>query len=286
MVEFLSSDPQALKQIYAAFPGEKRTTIRGRLNENVGKAFRRVGRGVYLAVAGDAKALVVEGDAWESLKQLDDDSIDAIITDVPYSCLNKHYRSGTSKPRNRARSVGFETRDVDPELLSHLFRVLRPGAHFFCFLPADAKDTLQYNNHFIEIAMNAGFEFNKRFIWDKLRIGMGYSGRNRYEQILFLSKGKRRLPRDLSIPDVLSHKSVHPNKRIHPAEKPVPLIKDLLRFCTNPGEVVLDPFAGSMVLARAGLETGRHTVSVEIDPVVIEKAVSREQSLFGLAAWL
>ena len=81
-------------------------------------------------------------------------------------------------------------------------------------------------------------------LWGEKRIGMGFSGRNRYEQIVFLSKGKRRLPRDLSVPDVLAHKAAHSKKRIHPAEKPVELIKDLLRFCTSPGEVALDPFGG------------------------------------------
>ena len=137
------------------------------------------------------------------------------------------------------------------------------------------------------MARGAGFVFNKRFIWDKQRMGMGYNGRNRYDQILFLSKGARRMPRDLSIPDVLAHK-IHPKKRIHPAEKPVELIKDLIRFCSEPGEVVLDPFAGSMVTAaaRAGLETGRHTVSVVIDRTKIENAFNSNHLLMGLSEFL
>ena len=48
LVEFLSSDPKVLREIYAAFPDESKTTIRGRLNENVDRAFRRIARGVYL----------------------------------------------------------------------------------------------------------------------------------------------------------------------------------------------------------------------------------------------
>lgn len=273
LIDFLTDNVQTLREIYSEFSDQKPSTIRGRLNENVGKIFRRIDRGVYLATQGDTKALIIEGDAWEVLKEFDDNSIDAIITDSGYTCLNKHYQTGSTRQRNLNKNIGFETRDIDKELLAHMFRVLKPGAHFFSFLPADAKDTLDYNNRFIEMAKEAGFKFNKRFIWDKQRIGMGYNGRNRYEQIIFLSKGDRHMPYDLSIPDVLSHKSVRPEKRIHDAEKPIELIKDIMRFCTKKNDVVLDPFAGSMSTARAGLAIDRHTISIEIDSNVIDKAI-------------
>ena len=35
---------------------------------------------------------------------------------------------------------------------------------------------------------------------------MGYNGQNRYEQIVFLSKGERLMPLDLGVPDVLYNK--------------------------------------------------------------------------------
>jgi len=206
-------------------------------------------------------------------------SIDAIITDSGYTCLNKHYKQGNARKRNRDRHIGFQTRDIDNELLGQFHRVLKPSGHFFSFLPADAKHTLEYNNHFINMATDAGFQFNKRFIWDKLRIGMGYNGRNRYEQILFLSKGKRRMPCDLSIPDVLAHKTIHPSKRIHHAQKPVELIKDIIRFSTQKGETILDPFGDSMATARAGLALVRHTISIEIDPGAIQMSLKKRTDL-------
>lgn len=39
--------PKTLQEMYAQFESERRTTIRGRLNENVGKHFRRIGKGIY-----------------------------------------------------------------------------------------------------------------------------------------------------------------------------------------------------------------------------------------------
>jgi site-specific DNA-methyltransferase (adenine-specific) len=279
LIEFLAGNPQHLQEIYAAFPKETETTIRGRLNENIGKAFERIARGVYLAAQGDAKALIIEGDAWDVLKEFDDNSIDAIITDSGYTCLNKHYNIGTARKRNREKDIGFKTKDIDEELLAQMHRILKPGGHFFSFLAADAAGTLDYNNRFIKMAQKTGFEFNKRFIWDKCRIGMGYNGRNRYEQIIFLSKGKRRMPLDLCIPDVLSHKMIPPHKRVHDAQKPIELIKDILQFCSAQGDVILDPFAGSLSLAHAGLDLDRHTISIEIDPNAIQRAISQNNCM-------
>lgn len=273
LINFLTENPHNLQEIYKEFPDESQTTIRGRLNENIDTAFKRIARGVYLAIKREAKALIIEGDTWDVIKEFEDSSIDAIITDSGYTCLNSHYQVGNTRRRNRDKHIGFKTRDIDPELLAQFHRVLKPGGHFFSFMSADAHHTIDYNNNFIRMAKMAGFQFNKRFIWDKQRIGMGYNGRNRYEQIIFLSKGKRRMPCDLSIPDVLSYKTINPAKRVHHAEKPIELIKDIMRFCTRKGETVLDPFGGSMATTKAGIEIGRHTVCIEIDPNVILRSI-------------
>lgn len=270
LVDFLTENPQHLQDIYAEFKDEKPTTIRGRLNENINRCFRRIARGVYLAVKGEAQALIIEGDCWEKIRDIETGSIDAIITDPPYTCLNHHLATGTT--RKKANEWSFRTRDIDEELLKEMHRVLKKGGHFFCFLPADSKDTLRYNYNFIRAALKAGFQFNKRFIWDKVAIGMGYNGRNRHEQVVFLSKGKRHKPYDLSVPDVLTHKRIHPSKRSHEAEKPVKLIKDIMRFCSKENDVVLDTFAGSFSTAKAGLQLNRHTISIEIDSSMAQKA--------------
>ena len=119
------------------------------------------------------------------------------------------------------------------------------------------------------MAFIAGFEFNKRWIWDKVVIGMGYNGRNRHEQILFFSKGKRRKPYDLSIPDVLTHKRIPTAKRLHEAEKPVELIMDIMRFSNCKNNLVVDTFAGSLSVAESGLRLGINTISIELDPKMI-----------------
>ena len=275
LTEYLTS-PKNLKEIYPAFPNEKETTIRGRLNENINKCFRRIKRGVYLSIKGKSQALIIEGDAWKEIKEIENESIDAIITDSPYTCINQYF-FGTTRKRNVEGGWKFKTKDIDGELLKEMLRVLKKGGHFFSFLPADSKGTVDYNNNFISIARNVGFEFNRRWIWDKKVIGMGYNGRSRYEQIIFLSKGKRKKPFDLSIPDVLSYKKLSPKQKIHEAQKPNELIRDIIKFCTLESEVVLDPFAGSLVVAEQSLELNRNSISIEIDRDMILKSILKRK---------
>ncbi len=65
---------------------------------------------------------------------------------------------------------------------------------------------------------------------------MGYNGRCRYEGILFLSKGERRMPVDRSIPDLIPVERVSPSDREHETEKPVALLKQLVLFSTRRGK--------------------------------------------------
>ena len=69
----------------------------------------------------------------------------------------------------------------------------------------------------------------------------------------------------------------HP--RVHPTQKPIPLLKALLRDFTQPGEVILDPFMGSGSVGVACLETGRRFVGVEIDPAMFAVACQRLQTV-------
>lgn len=53
--------------------------------------------------------------------------------------------------------------------------------------------------------------------------------------------------------------------KIHPAQKPVNVLKQLIEIFTDPGDVVIDPCAGSGTTLRAARELGRSTFGFEID---------------------
>lgn len=53
--------------------------------------------------------------------------------------------------------------------------------------------------------------------------------------------------------------------KIHPAQKPVGLLKKLIETFTDPGDVVIDPCCGSGTTLRAAYELGRSAYGFEID---------------------
>jgi site-specific DNA-methyltransferase (adenine-specific) len=62
---------------------------------------------------------------------------------------------------------------------------------------------------------------------------------------------------------------------LHPTQKPVRLMEALIALASSPGQVVLDPFAGSGSTLVAALRTGRRFVGVERDAGYFETTCSR-----------
>ncbi len=60
--------------------------------------------------------------------------------------------------------------------------------------------------------------------------------------------------------------------KIHPTQKPVRLLKRLIEIFTDPGDVVVDPVAGSGTTLRAAFELDRHSYGFEVDGEYYEKA--------------
>jgi site-specific DNA-methyltransferase (adenine-specific) len=64
----------------------------------------------------------------------------------------------------------------------------------------------------------------------------------------------------------------------HPAPYPIEIPRRLIRMFSFVGDTVVDPFGGTGTTALAAIETGRNSVSAEIEPAYIETAVARLRS--------
>ncbi len=71
-------------------------------------------------------------------------------------------------------------------------------------------------------------------------------------------------------------------QRDHPTQKPLALMRALIERYTNPGETILDPYAGSGTTLRAAMDCGRKAIGLEIDPQYVAVIVKRlSQLVFG-----
>ena len=225
-------------------------------------------------LAREAAGRVVIADAFELLRGLPDASIDLVVTDPPYESLELHRSRGTT---TRLTTNWFATVPDErlPELLSSVFRVLRPDRHFYLFCDEVTADVIKQQQGIGARRQTnggrrceSGFVYWKELVWakttldgTKIRGGTGYHYRAACERVLFFEKGKRAL-RDRGTPDVL----LAPRPGVAgPAVKPSGVVGTLIAQSSAEGELVLDPFAGTGVVGVQARARGRRFLLGDID---------------------
>jgi site-specific DNA-methyltransferase (adenine-specific) len=204
-------------------------------------------------------------DATEWLSQLSSESVDLVVTDPAYESLEKHRAKGTTTRLKVSDGSSNEWFPIFPNsrfpaFFAEVYRVLQPDSHFYMYCD---HETFRVATPMAEAA---GFRFWKPLVWTKGSIGMGYHYRSLYEFILFFEKGKRKL-HDLGVADVIACPRV---RNGYPTEKPVGVSEVLIGQSTEPGALVVDPFAGSASTGEAALKLGRRFAGCD----VTEKAVA------------
>ncbi len=84
---------------------------------------------------------------------------------------------------------------------------------------------------------------------------------------------------EMGVTDVWTDIKFYKEERYHPTQKPVDLIKRIIKASTNEGMVVLDPFMGAGSTALAALELKRKFIGIEIDPEYVKKSKTRIEHL-------
>ena len=170
---------------------------------------------------------LTQGDAVAWLRTLQAASVDLLITDPPYESLEKHRAIGTTTRLKHSKASSNDWFAIFPnarfpELFAEAYRVLKKDSHFYLFCDPETMFVAK------PLAEQAGFKFWKPLVWDKVRIGMGYHYRARYECVLFFEKGKRKL-NDLGIADIIEQKRISGG---YPAEKPPELKQEVIAKVT------------------------------------------------------
>lgn len=209
----------------------------------------------------DRSVTIYHGDALDVLPLLRDVAL--VVTDPPYFQPATHYvpARGT-KP---IRSLG------DTSVLEHAFRAWADaldectvdGAALYLFCDGQSYP----------IIFRAFYSLGRvrPLVWDKVTSFNGYTWRHQHELIAWIEPhGSTRVPTGDG--DVLRERAVKQSDRLHPAEKPVPL---LARLIAKHGGSVLDPFCGSGSTVRAARDLGRKAIGIEIEERYCEIAAER-----------
>lgn len=229
---------------------------------------------------------VWHGDSRDLCVRLKPNSVTAVITDPPFGVNNQSNMAKTAEGKANARKIANdESPEVAIKVFNEVMDVLLPKTK-------DDADLYIFTAHqvlreWIDVADSLGRHGYTRsgiLVWEKDGPGMGNldAWGMSHEFILFLKKGSR--PRsDKRRSGVIHIPQVRPDRLIHPHEKPEALIELLLRHSTSPGDLAVDPFGGSGVLARAARRSGRSGLSIEYDQLNYERAhaaLHEKQTMF------
>ncbi len=212
-------------------------------------------------------------DCIDFLRGLPAESVDLIVTDPAYSGMNRHLRLGHGrivghygKPDNER---WFHEFSDDPEsyavFLRECHRVLRRDRHVYIMFDSFSMLSLG-------ALVRDFFDVKGVVVWDKVHLGMGHYFRRRHEQIVFASKGRRKLSRR-DLPDVWSVPRLH--RATYPTQKPVKLFEYMVQASAEPGFLVCDPFCGSGSSGVAALLGGCGFIGADIDSRAVRIAEDR-----------
>lgn len=230
------------------------------------------------------------GDSIELCEKFKPGSVSCIITDPPFGVDNQSNMAVTAAGKENARKIANdETPEVAIKVFNSVMDVLLPktpdNADLYVFTANQVlKEWLQVAD---DLARHR-FVRCATLVWVKDGPGMGDldgTWGQGYEFILYLKKGRRLRSNGVNRRSgILTFPQVRPGDLIHPHEKPVPLLTELIRWSTDPGDWIVDPFGGSGSTVRAAKANGRSAIGIELDPMnrnrAYDKLVTGANELF------
>ena len=211
------------------------------------------------------------------MRLLADKSVDVTISDPPYEA-EAHTKQRRAKRGDKCVTEALPfaaiTSEQREECAWHIARVTRRWAVLFCQVEgahkwAEALAAAPFGHEYIRTMVWVKPDGMPQFTGD--RPGMGY------ESIVATHpKGRKAWNGGGRVGVFVYNKNaIGVDSAPHPTTKPQPLMLDLVSLFSDPGELVLDPFAGSGSTGVACGQLGRRFQGFELDAGYYEIACRR-----------
>lgn len=208
-------------------------------------------------------------DGDEKCRQMEDSSIDILFTDPPYGIDITETAIGVGGQTGGHSVAGFKYDDDTDSALEHYatlavesYRFVKDNGHVLVFVAPSNFPMVSFM-----FSSNGWLVAPRPFIWIK-----NVSGQNNcpdmwfsscYEMLMYARKQDSRLVVE-GKPDWMQCPPVLESERLHQAQKPLPLCKELLSRVSLPGKTMFDPFAGSGSTVIAALELRLFPIACDI----------------------
>lgn len=210
------------------------------------------------------------GDALAVLPTLAAGSVDAVVTDVPYG-TGGHVRVPSEHSKSFSREKRRETWDRwSTDWLADAFR-LAPTVATFC-----------PDREIASLLAAAGDRPFRMFVWCKTDPMPLWSGDPGYATEPVLVFGPVQPIGGPNWFEASTPRQGRDHEHVgHPYQKPLRLMRWLVRLCVPPGGKVLDPFMSSGTTIAAAVREQRSAVGIENDPTHYATALRRLRHATG-----
>lgn len=209
-------------------------------------------------------------DSREVIKRIPDNSIDFILTDPPYN-LGQHSTGNIPLPGRAAMNndvAEWDMVDFNPEEWADEFiRILKPTGNLFIFTSYNQLGRW-YN------CFDHKFDTTNFMIWHKtnpapkiFKAGflnsceMIFTCWNKKHTWNFISQAE--MHNFIESPICMRPERLSNPK--HPAQKPVSILKKMIKIASNKDDIIFDPFMGVGSMGVAALELDRRFIGVECE---------------------
>lgn len=228
-------------------------------------------KGEYSLYLADAKATVKELIAKGEL-------VDSIITDPPYN-ISKENNFGTlNTPR---KGVDFGNWDNNFDVIGWVddyIKLLKPNGSIIIFC------SYLYISFLIEKLRNCGIETKDVIIWKKTNPMPRNINRRYVQDMEFAIWGVKKnskwvfnKPEDKPYLRSMYESGVvsGAERTIHPTQKSLKVMEEIIKIHTNENDLILDPFMGSGTTGVACIKNNRKFVGIEVNPEYFNIAKKR-----------
>jgi site-specific DNA-methyltransferase (adenine-specific) len=221
-----------------------------------------------------AQHILSKGDCRDWIDKFPDEGADLCNFDPPWGGDISH------RVQEHNESFDDSTEYADKlidEMLPQIYRVLRPDRFMIFWIDSIRIEELK------ERCRKVGFNFTfteQACIWfkpDKTNSHNRYPEKQPhsvYEQFLLCRKGDP-IFYDKPVLNVFPYNRVSRATQIHPTEKPIELCQRLVKLCTVPGEVLIDPTAGSSAFLDAAIRSNRKAHGCELSDSYYDRGIAR-----------
>lgn len=190
-------------------------------------------------------------DCLEGMKMLENNSVDMLLTDIPYGEVNRAKESGLRKlKKGKADEMGINL-DL---FLEEVYRIVKGSFYIFCGI----EQISPIRKYFREKDL-----LTRNFVWSKPNpspINGQHNWLSSIENGVYAKKSGATFNEHCK--GVVWHYPAGSSK-IHPTQKPLELFQYLVRASSNKGDIILDPCMGSGTTAVASLSLGRNFIGFE-----------------------